>query len=41
VPKYEKRTYLDDLTAWIRRAEIPNPKQDDAIRRLEALVDKS
>jgi hypothetical protein len=41
VPEFEKYTYLDDLTAWIRRAEIPNPKQDDAIRQLEALVDKS
>jgi hypothetical protein len=41
VPEFEKYTYLDDLTAWIRRAEIPNPKQDEAIRQLEALVDKS
>lgn len=41
VPKYEKYTYLDDLTAWIGRAEVPNPRQDEAIRQLEALVDKS
>jgi hypothetical protein len=41
VPKFEKQTHLDALKAWIRRAEVPNPKQDDAIRQLEALVDKS
>jgi hypothetical protein len=34
-------SYLSDLKAWIGGAEIPNPKQDDAIRKLEALVDKS
>jgi hypothetical protein len=41
MPKYEKYTYFDDLKAWIGGAEIPNPKQDDAVRQLEALVDKS
>jgi hypothetical protein len=40
-PKYESYTYFGDLKALIGRAEIPNPKQDDAIRQLEALVDKS
>jgi hypothetical protein len=41
VPKYENDTYFGNLKAWIARAEVPNPKQDAAIRQLERLVDKS
>ena len=41
MPKYENYTYFGDLKAWIGGAEIPNRKQDKAIRDLERLVDKS
>jgi hypothetical protein len=41
MPKYADYTYFGDLKAWIAGAEVPNPKQDDAIRQLERLVDKS
>jgi hypothetical protein len=39
--KYADYTYFGDLKAWIAGAEVPNPKQDDAIGQLEGLVDKS
>lgn len=34
-------TYIDDLKDWIGYAEAPNPKAAQAIKQLEALVDKS
>ena len=39
--KYEDYTYIGDLKDWIGRADSPNPRQDEAIRQLEGLVDKS
>ena len=41
MPKYEDYTYIGDLKDWIGRADSPNPRQDEAIRQLEGLVDKS
>jgi len=41
VPKYGNYTYFGSLKAWVAGAEVPNSRQDAAIRQLEALIDKS